>query len=82
MPPSHPIELHACPAAECTQRFPGPITVVASLYHMHMSGAGMVTRHVRNGTELAPFRRRQLWDPNYQGQMFMVDGQKVGLVAQ
>ncbi len=57
--------------------------MVASLYHMHLIGAGMVTRHVRNGTELAPFRRRRLslWDPNYQGQMFMVDGQKVSKVS-
>lgn len=60
-------------AAECTRRFPGPLHVYSSLYHMHGTGAAMVTQHVRNGTELPPFRRKAAYDFEHQGQMYMAD---------
>lgn len=69
------------PAATCTRRWPHPIHVVASQYHMHQVGASLVTQHLRDGVELAPLRQRGHWDFDYQVQSFMPNGSVVSSAA-
>jgi hypothetical protein len=47
-----------CPG-ECTSRLPQPITLLASLLHMHQTGASIVSRHIRDGVELQPLGVRR-----------------------
>lgn len=54
-----------CPAA-CTRQFPQPVTLMGSVYHMHMTGRSVVTRHIRNGTELPPLGQRKYYDFDVQ----------------
>jgi hypothetical protein len=50
------------PTASCTQRLPGPVTVVGSQYHTHMLGQRIMTRHVSGaGQELRPLGKRDFF---------------------
>ncbi|PNH09876.1 DBH-like monooxygenase protein 2 [Tetrabaena socialis] len=57
-----------CPG-DCTQQLApaAGLTLVDSFYHMHAAGKQMITRHIRNGTELAPLGRRDFFDFGFQG---------------
>ncbi|KXZ46095.1 hypothetical protein GPECTOR_47g372 [Gonium pectorale] len=68
IPPGQPgftLEPNVCPST-CTSRLKTPLRLLASGLHMHALGRSIVTRHIRNGTELPPVGSKRFYSFDYQ----------------
>ncbi|KAI8607127.1 PHM/PNGase F domain-containing protein [Chytriomyces sp. MP71] len=55
-----------CPST-CTSKFPGNITIISNVLHMHTLGFNISTRQIRGSQEIIPLGERHYYDFNYQG---------------